>query len=240
MKSMWLQHKNKFITAGVVLVLLAIAFFWGGSPKGSIETKIPQSSAVTGSQSGSQAPAPSVNPVSAPQAVKNTSGAGTTGQTKVPSVQEPSPAAATDNNPAVNSEPACTLSVKCTTILDHMDKFDKSKLQVLPSDGVIFPAAKVSFAQGESVFDVLQREMKKAAIQFEFNDVPVYQSKYIEGIDNIYELDCGELSGWVYKVNGTVPGYGCSLCKLKDGDVVEVVYTCNLGRDVGGNNFQGE
>jgi hypothetical protein len=86
-----------------------------------------------------------------------------------------------------------------------MDKLDKSKLQVLPPDGVIFPAAVVPFVQGESVFDVFQREMKKAAIQFEFNDVPIYKSKYIEGIGNIYELDCGELSGWVYRVNGLVP-----------------------------------
>ena len=55
---------------------------------------------------------------------------------------------------------------------------------------------------------------------------PVYNSVYIEGINNIYEFDCGELSGWLYKVNNESPGVGCSLYKLKDGDVVEWIYTC--------------
>ncbi len=238
---MWLKNKNKLITVGVVLLLLAVAFFWGGSPTGSDEVKAPPSSAaVTGSQSDAKITAPAANPASAPQVAGKTSGADTTSQGEVAAVKESSQVTATDDNHAGGSVPTCTLSVKCTTVLDNMDKLDKSKLQVLPPDGVIFPAAVVPFVQGESVFDVFQREMKKAAIQFEFNDVPIYKSKYIEGIGNIYELDCGELSGWVYRVNGLVPGYGCSLYKLKDGDVVEIVYTCNLGRDVGGNNFQEE
>lgn len=33
----------------------------------------------------------------------------------------------------------------------------------------------------------------------------MYNSAYIEGINNLYEFDCGELSGWMYKVNGLVP-----------------------------------
>ena len=38
----------------------------------------------------------------------------------------------------------------------------------------------------------------------------------------------------MYKVNGVFPNYGCSKYTLKNGDVVEWVYTCDLGRDVGG------
>ena len=55
---------------------------------------------------------------------------------------------------------------------------------------------------------------------------------YIKGISNLYERDCGELSGWIYMVNDKVPGYGCSQYILKDGDKIEFVYTCNLGKDV--------
>lgn len=127
-----------------------------------------------------------------------------------------------------------TLSVMCKTILDHMDQFNKDKLEVLPEDGVIFPATKVTFYEGESVFDVLLREMKKAKIHMEFEMTPLYNSNYIEGINNIYEFDCGELSGWMYRVNGWFPNYGASRYQLKDGDVIEWLYTCDLGRDIGG------
>ena len=43
----------------------------------------------------------------------------------------------------------------------------------------------------------------------------------------------------MYKVNGWFPNYGCSRYELKQGDVLEVVYTCDLGRDVGGEYASG-
>ncbi len=128
----------------------------------------------------------------------------------------------------------CTLSVRCDTILRNMSWLDKNKWELVPRDGVIFAAKTVTFYKGESVFNVLQREMKKAKIHMEFRNTPMYNSVYIEGINNLYEFDCGELSGWMYRVNGWFPNYGCSRYQLKEGDVVEWVYTCNLGIDVGG------
>ena len=89
------------------------------------------------------------------------------------------------------------------------------------------------FDQGESAFDVLLRETKKNGIQMEYQATPAYRSCYIEGIHNLYEFDCGSLSGWMYEVNGRYPNYGCSRYRLKNGDVVNWRYTCDLGRDVG-------
>ena len=129
-----------------------------------------------------------------------------------------------------------TLSVRCDTILDNMHLLDESKHGLVPSDGVIFPATTVTFSDGESVFDILKRTMQENKIHLEFVNTPVFDSAYIEGINNLYELDVGELSGWTYKVNDVFPGVGCSQYILKDGDVIEVVYTCNLGKDVG-NDF---
>lgn len=128
----------------------------------------------------------------------------------------------------------CTLSVRCDTILNNMEYLDPEKVELVPADGVIFPASRVDFYEGESVFHVLLREMKMNKIHMEFVNTPIYNSAYIEGVNNLYEFDCGELSGWMYKVNGWFPNYGCSRYQLKDGDVVEWVYTCDLGRDVGG------
>ncbi|WP_340006778.1 DUF4430 domain-containing protein [Paenibacillus sp. FSL K6-0276] len=132
-----------------------------------------------------------------------------------------------------------TLSVSAATILDNMDIFNEAKLEVLPADGIIYKAQKVTFYEGESVFDVLLREMKKNKIHMEFSMTPIYNSNYIEGINNLYEFDAGELSGWMYKVNGWFPNYGSSRYVLKDGDVIDWVYTCDLGRDVGGNGATG-
>ena len=132
------------------------------------------------------------------------------------------------------TEYKCTLSVSCGTILDNMDLLEKAKWELVPEDGIIFPATEVVFYEGESVFNVLLREMKKAKIHMEFENTPIYNSAYIEGINNLYEFDVGELSGWMYCVNDWYPNYGCSRYKLTDGDVVIWVYTCDLGRDVGG------
>lgn len=127
----------------------------------------------------------------------------------------------------------CTFSIECSTILNHLDMLDPEKLEMVPSGGVILAKTTVTFYEGESVFDVLQRLCREKGIHMESSWTPIYNSAYIEGIHNLYEFDCGELSGWMYRVNGWYPNYGCSRYQLKDGDVVEWRYTCDLGNDVG-------
>ncbi|MDR0863119.1 MAG: DUF4430 domain-containing protein [Oscillospiraceae bacterium] len=126
-----------------------------------------------------------------------------------------------------------TLTVRCDTLLDKLDLLDSDKRELVPVGGIILPVTTVTVYDGESVFTVLQRELKRAKIHLEFMNTPLYNSAYIEGINNLYELDAGELSGWVYKVNDLSPNYGCSRYQLKAGDAVEWLYTCDLGRDVG-------
>lgn len=126
-----------------------------------------------------------------------------------------------------------TMSVVCATILQNMDLLDEAKHELVPADGVIFAEKEVVAYKGESVFDVLLREMKSEKIHMEYVNTPMYNSAYIEGIHNLYEFDAGELSGWMYKVNGWFPNYGCSRYQLQPNDVIEWVYTCDLGRDVG-------
>ena len=128
----------------------------------------------------------------------------------------------------------CTFSIECSTILNNLDMLDPEKLEIVPMDGVILAKTTVTFYEGESVFDVLQRLCKEKGIHMEAEWTPIYNSAYVEGIHNLYEFDCGALSGWMYKVNGWYPNYGSSRYQLKDGDVVEWRYTCDLGNDVGG------
>ena len=77
-------------------------------------------------------------------------------------------------------------------------------------------------------------------ILFEFETTPLYSGVYIEGIANLYEFDCGPLSGWMYAVNGAFPNYGCGTCKVKSGDRIQWIYTCDLGRDIGGDDSAGQ
>ena len=155
-------------------------------------------------------------------------------------VPEGKPAPVEPENAAVgDAEYTCTLSISCATILDNMDLCDPEKRELVPEDGWILKPTVVTFYEGESVFNVLQRTCKQQKIHMEFVNTPAYNSAYIEGIHNLYEFDVGNLSGWMYKVNDWFPNYGCSRYALKDGDVIEWVYTCDLGSDVGGGYATG-
>lgn len=136
-----------------------------------------------------------------------------------------------------NKSLSCTISIACNTILNNMELCEPEKRELVPEDGWILKPTTVVFYEGESVFNVLQRTCKQQRIHMEYKDTPIYNSAYIEGIGNLYEYDVGELSGWVYKVNEWFPNYGCSRYQLKDGDVIALVYTCDLGKDVGDNSL---
>ena len=126
----------------------------------------------------------------------------------------------------------CTFSISCATILDNKDKMSSDIADIVPTDGWILKPQKVEITEGESVFEVLTRVCKDKKIHMEYSWTPIYNSAYIEGIANIYEFDCGDLSGWMYKVNDWYPNYGCSRYVIKSGDTIEWNYTCNSGKDL--------
>jgi len=141
----------------------------------------------------------------------------------------------------VNTQKAlsCTFSIECSAILNHLEQLEPGKLEMVPSNGVILSKTSVTFYEGESVFDVLQRVCRENKIHMEASWTPIYNSAYVEGISNLYEFDCGSLSGWMYRVNGWYPNYGCSRYQLQSGDIVEWRYTCDLGKDIDGGYATG-
>lgn len=126
----------------------------------------------------------------------------------------------------------CSLVIECSTILDNMKKLKKGKESIVPKDGIIYHKNDVTFYEGESVADVLKRETKNNSIHLEFMNTPGFNSDYIEGIGNLYEFDCGPLSGWSYCVDSWFPNYGCSRYIVTQGAQIEWHYTCNMGKDV--------
>ena len=156
-------------------------------------------------------------------------------QNEAPTQAPDTPASPDEPEPPVeNTVPTCTVSISCAAILKNLDRLNAEKADLIPADGVLLAPTAVEFTEGESVFNVLKRVCRKNKIHMEFSETPVYQSAYIEGIGNLYEFDCGEGSGWMYRVNDEFPNYGCSRYTLADGDTVEWVYTCDFGADVGG------
>lgn len=155
------------------------------------------------------------------------------------SVEEYVPEASADEGGSGSANTnVCTISIVCDTILDNMDQLDAGKEAYVPANGTILSTSSVEFEDGETVFDVLKRVCDYAGIQLEYSWTPLYNSYYIEGINNLYEFNCGNESGWMYKVNGWFPNYGCSSYTLKDGDNIVWCYTCNgLGADVGGPTY---
>lgn len=133
----------------------------------------------------------------------------------------------------------CTITIRCDTIFDNADALEKAKAPYVPEDGVILPVTTVEFTSGETVFDVLQRVCEAADIQLEYSWTPLYDSYYVEGINHLYEFDCGFESGWMYKVNGWFPNYGCSAYELQGGEEIVWCYTCTgLGTDVGAERME--
>lgn len=121
---------------------------------------------------------------------------------------------------------AVTISITCGEILDNMDKLKKGKEYFVPSDGVILGETSVEIKDGDTVFDVLKSVCERNGIQLEFAYSGVFGSYYIEGINQLYEKDCGFMSGWIYIVNGEYPSVGSSVYKLKNGDNIMFIYNC--------------
>jgi len=126
-----------------------------------------------------------------------------------------------------------SLEVRVDMLVYNMQLLHRDMHELVPDDAVIFPASQVTAAKGESVFDVLQREMRQAGIHMSSRFTPMFDSAYVEAINNLYEFDAGPLSGWKFSVNGWFPNFGSSLYILEPGDVIEWHFTVDLGRDLG-------
>ena len=128
-----------------------------------------------------------------------------------------------------------TINIRCDTLSSDMSKLTNDSIAgYIPSNGIILGTTTYKGTTDNTVFDVLNTVCRNNGIQLESSYTPMYESYYVEGINYLYEFDGGPGSGWMYKVNGWYPNYGCSSYYLSDGDVIEWVYTCDYGVDVGG------
>lgn len=127
----------------------------------------------------------------------------------------------------VKSDPIgnVTLTIRCDNAVGAISH--------VPEDGVILAETEFTIEEGESVFELLTEAAQTYRIQLDSSGSG--GMVYVSGIAYLYEFELGDLSGWMYRVNGTVPSVGCGEYVLSDGDRVEWLYTCSLGEDLGEN-----
>ena len=253
------KYKSKLITIVAVAALLAAAWFWGGVPETNIPTSEPSLVPVTATSDEAEINTDTQNepniqettltensPFNTVPEIRNQEHFATTPEGII--VPELAPGelqifAAYHSQMREPVEPedmiigdgsfTVTLSVRAHTILYNMHLLHRDKHELVPEDGWIFPPTVVIAYEGESVFNVLQREMRRNRIHMVARWTPIFNSAYVEAINNLYEFDVGPLSGWMYRVNGWFPNFGASRYLLSEGDIIEWIYTVDLGRDLG-------
>ncbi len=117
-----------------------------------------------------------------------------------------------------------TMSIRCDILKG------KELNEHIPKDYCILDTTEFDVEEGETAYDILVEGAKKYSINIDHKGSS--EIVYISGINYLYENDFGDLSGWVYKVNGVLPSVGCGGYKLEPGDRIEWCYTLDLGNDV--------
>ncbi|MBQ8507897.1 MAG: DUF4430 domain-containing protein [Clostridia bacterium] len=124
-----------------------------------------------------------------------------------------------------NAAGSVYLSIRCDTVAGQ------ARDGSTPEDGEILPRTEIAFAEGDSVFDVLTRAVKERRLHMEYAGANASQA-YVKGINYLYELAYGDLSGWIYLVNGERASVGCGTYVVQDGDEIIWAYTTELGEDL--------
>ncbi|WP_342514310.1 DUF4430 domain-containing protein [Sporosarcina sp. FSL K6-1522] len=105
---------------------------------------------------------------------------------------------------------------------------------VISSTEIPLEATEMEITDGDTVLKALIAITKEKKIQMDYRGGQG-ATAYVEGIDNVYEFDRGQGSGWMYRVNGIFPDRGAGVVPLYAGDIVEWMYTTNLGVDIDAN-----
>lgn len=125
----------------------------------------------------------------------------------------------TDKSP-VDFVGEVTLSIRCDTVAGKKGA---------PKEEYMLSVGTYRIGSETTVFEVLSEACRQNRIALSYTSVG---GIYIKGIGELYEFDFGDLSGWMYAVNGTFPSVGAGDYRLSPGDSIEFRYTCSLGNDL--------
>ncbi len=138
----------------------------------------------------------------------------------------------------------CYVTIDMTTALDNLSAFTTAKASFIPSSGILLEKTKVYYTDGDTLFDAILaacsdnvcsdncKYCKSSGIQIEYQYTPAYNSYYIEGVHQIYEMDGGVMSGWMVYVNNQAIASSASTIEIQNGDNIILAYTCSMGSDI--------
>ena len=101
------------------------------------------------------------------------------------------------------------------------------RLRVRTHDGDLLDDT-APLRDGDTALSILQQYCKDNQVQMETNAIG-----YVTGIDNLYEGDQGEMSGWLVRVNDTFLAVAAGEYELSENDDVEWLYSLDWGMDWG-------
>ncbi len=113
-----------------------------------------------------------------------------------------------------------TMTIECKVLLGEDSVY-------IPQSGIILDSMEFEIEEGDTALKVL----REASSKYNFK-LDVKNGYYVLGINNLYEKEYGDLSGWMYYINGVSASVGANEYVLKDGDFVEWRYTKNIGKDL--------
>lgn len=118
-----------------------------------------------------------------------------------------------------------TVAADCSAVLASMDRIDENinPSSVIPLDGIVIAECETATEEGATAFDALIAAAREQRVAVDY--VGSLYGVYVRGIGHIYEFGFGDMSGWVYKVNGETPNVSAGEFVLSEGDRVEFIYT---------------
>mgnify|MGYP000845243688 FL=1 len=160
-----------------------------------------------------------------------TSGAGNTGSSGN-TAGAPTAGSSGTNGGSATQKPdenkiTCTIEIRCDSLAEHKKQAQESIWKYIPANGKLMDTVSVKVDKGSSAYDVLEKACKAKEIALDAVYTPLYKSYYVKGIGHIYEKQAGDMSGWIYKVNGKAPNRGASAYKVSENDVISWQYTCD-------------
>ena len=146
-----------------------------------------------------------------------------------------------------------TVSITDNGDRDYLLEYcDEDEMQYLTPFGEIVPPTQVPVYEGDTAAEVLVRLFDMNGITYTATGTPDDSSFYLKTIsftkDGETVANFGEgsitpdddmmyyFSGWMVKYNNWFTSSGIANYAADDGDIIELLYTCGMGADIG-NNF---
>ncbi len=126
-----------------------------------------------------------------------------------------------------------SMEIRIDTLAEDISQLkNDEKKEYVPKNGTILKESKYEIGKGSTAFDLLKEVTKEEDIHAEYSYSSMYKIYFIDAINHIYSMEAGDMSGWMFYVNGEMAQVGASDYKLKDGDKILWAYTCNGGEDI--------